>query len=774
MTRNSCATTVVVMALGCGVMPAWAADPASAPASEPVTEVISKKMVTNASPADVQPGTATTPHPELMPRSTVAAGVALKVDNLSPTVASPGKDITVQVNVKALTADRLDTTVRVRAGGALLSRAELDADRDVATLPVVSADTPVTARKDGTQVTVKIPAARLSFPASYGVLPLVVEASRQGQTSTLATFLPFERTKEYEPISLAVAIPLTADPDPEMVSPDPGTRERAWERAVKDGSRIDRILKGTNDADVTYAVDPALTGALPKDPGKDNSKNGTEAPPSGAATSSTSSPNGSSPSPSPSPGSPAGSGPRAGLAERLSSLATTHPLWELPSGDPDLAALLGSGVSKEHLASVLRSDRRLADRVSPDSTPVAWPTSSLTQQQFGELKSGYGPDRPASLLLPSGATAPGSAAGPAGPAAPAAAADAARRLSDGTAVLAYDETLSKLLANSSAPDRVGLVQRFLAETMTLLQQSPGKARRLLAVAPRSLNPQPSTLNSMLSIARSTPWLRSISTGSLLTTARSPEATVTQLPTGQVPSGAIDAGGSPLDPSRLGAMEHDVDRLQGFSSALAGPTSTTAPAAQPTANTRPVDPSAVSQDLWSLLSVRWRGRAGQWEEARRLLDGRVSSLIEGVSVIPSQVNFFADSGMIQVTVVNKLSIDVHDLQLRLVPPGRSPRLRVPESAQPVSVAAGSRATVRIPAESVAAGTVVIATELTTPDGTRLGVPDTTLSVHVQPTNGWLILGLGGATGVIFLVGLLRTIRHNRPRVSAEDLKEIDLE
>jgi len=48
------------------------------------------------------------------------------------------------------------------------------------------------------------------------------------------------------------------------------------------------------------------------------------------------------------------------------------------------------------------------------------------------------------------------------------------------------------------------------------------------------------------------------------------------------------------------------------------------------------------------------------------------------------------------------------------------------------------------------------------------------VEVQPNTGRLVVGIGGAAAVVFLVGLFRTIRRNRPRVTAEDLKEIDLE
>ena len=148
--------------------------------------------------------------------------------------------------------------------------------------------------------------------------------------------------------------------------------------------------------------------------------------------------------------------------------------------------------------------------------------------------------------------------------------------------------------------------------------------------------------------------------------------------------------------------------------------------------------------------------------------------QGVSVVDKQVNFFAESGIIQVTVVNNLDVDVHDVELRLVPQGRMPRLRLPSTPYVLSIAARSRTTVKVPVEALAAGPTVVSAQVVSPDGTRLGAQDATLTLEVQPSTGRLVIGIGGAAGVIFLVGLLRTIRRNRPRVSAEDLKEIDLE
>ena len=127
----------------------------------------------------------------------------------------------------------------------------------------------------------------------------------------------------------------------------------------------------------------------------------------------------------------------------------------------------------------------------------------------------------------------------------------------------------------------------------------------------------------------------------------------------------------------------------------------------------------------------------------------------------------------VTVVNRLDVDVRNVRVVFEPEGRPPRLRVVAEPAPLTIRAGSRTTVRVQVEAIAAGVVPVSTHLATPANTRLG-SDATVRVRVQPTNGWLMLGLGGLAGVVFIAGLFRALRVGRPRVPTEDLKEIDHE
>ncbi|MFM9587448.1 hypothetical protein, partial [Streptomyces caniscabiei] len=71
--------------------------------------------------------------------------------------------------------------------------------------------------------------------------------------------------KEYEPLSVAIAVPLTLDADPDLVDGEGADYQAAWDKALGPGSRIDRILTATTDETVTWAIDPALVG-LPAQP----------------------------------------------------------------------------------------------------------------------------------------------------------------------------------------------------------------------------------------------------------------------------------------------------------------------------------------------------------------------------------------------------------------------------------------------------------------------------------------------------------------------------
>lgn len=691
------------------------------------------------------------PYPELLPRTTGDAPLVLALTRITPTIATPGSPVTVEVTVTNTGLDAARPSLHARVGEPLVNRADLDAPLDVARTTVVSDAPPPPTLAPGASAALRLTIApeRLRTDAPYGVLPLLVRAQDGERSAVTRTYLPYLQRKEYEPLSLAIAMPVTGGPDPALTAPDAAAAEAAWARATAPGARLDRLLTGAAGAAVTLAVDPTVLG--PAAPGADPTA--PTARPTASGTTPPTTP--SRPSTTATPTRPAGatSPAREALTTRLATLARTHPLWALPTADPDLAELLGRDAAESLLARAVAPDDRVATALSPVSLRrVAWPAGALTPDQVRRLDTAYGEHWSGPLVLPLAASQEPGWTG-----------DAARRFGDGPSVVAYDETLSRLLANTAgtpAGDGPGLTQRFLAETMTVLKEYPGRTRRLLIVAPRDIDPDPGTLAGLLGTAASTPWLRATSTEELVGAAQEPDAAAAVAPTdaGSRPA-PFPTGSSPLDAESIDDVEEDLARLDGLAPILPDGSAT---------------PGAARRATLALLATGWRGHVAAWGDARTAARRRVETLLTGVSVVDKQVNFFAESGIIQVTVVNNLDVDVHDVELRLVPQGRMPRLRLPSTPYVLSIAARSRTTVKVPVEALAAGPTVVSAQVVSPDGTRLGAQDATLTLEVQPSTGRLVIGIGGAAGVIFLVGLLRTIRRNRPRVSAEDLKEIDLE
>ena len=66
----------------------------------------------------------------------------------------------------------------------------------------------------------------------------------------------------------------------------------------------------------------------------------------------------------------------------------------------------------------------------------------------------------------------------------------------------------------------------------------------------------------------------------------------------------------------------------------------------------------------LMATSWRSHRGGWAVVRTGLQGASST--SGIEVSPREINFLADSGRVQITVVNNLAVDVHDVSLTLVP------------------------------------------------------------------------------------------------------------
>ncbi|MEP6649462.1 MAG: DUF6049 family protein [Lapillicoccus sp.] len=686
-----------------------------------------------------QPGYASVHQAAPAPTAATDTSV-LALGAISPPVAGPGVTVTVTGSVIARTARLEDPTVRVVLGVTPVgSRAAVEAWSTSSSAPgglEVESTRVGRAVNVGTSApfTITIPPGRFQLNRTFGSIPVAIQV-RDTATSTSEvthTFVGWQRSKQYEPIRLAVVAPVTLSPSAALFDTDTTVRTAAWTAELGAGSRINRILDGT-DVDgtagpvpVTWAVDP---GVLPHSGGG---------------------PLGPDPAASARSGS-AGAGPTgpdplvpvvAPLLTRLATGAGRHTLWALPQADPDLAATVVTSPNDPTVAAEVTASAALGQRLGvATATGIAWPVDgSFEATREAGLRKAYASvglqavvGSSSALPVTSGFTG-----------------QAPRRTGSGVTLLAWDDVMSRLSTETTTAAEGALTtQRLVAETAVILAESPGVARTFLMAMPRTLNPDVGALRQVLGTMAQTPWVQFVGTGELLQQA------ATQDPVASTSKGSWAAAGDPqVDAARLSRITEER-RTTGEIASVLGENG-----------------EAFRTQLWTMLdqlpSVRWRASPVE----RNRLDGMVGqaagAATRGISVAPQTTNFLADEGTLQVTVVNELGVTVDGVRLLLNP--TNPRLRIVSQPDPIQVAANSKAVVPVRAEAVAAGLVTVSATLTTEDGTPIGLPGT-ITVRANPP-GYTFYIVGGLIVALILVfGIVRTLRRSRTTAGRSTLPPV---
>lgn len=561
----------------------------------------------------------------------------------------------------------------------------------------------------GATATFSITVPRLAAlgPAAYGAVPLSVQTG----TTSLRTFAGYQQTKQYEPMAVSWAVPLTLDPDPSLFGGRGASRETAWTQALEDGSRVNRILEATEDTSVTWAIDPTLTPSLLPQ-GVDIGDGSTQGDQETAI--------------------------RAATESRIISSAPRHTPWVLPDTDADLAAVAGAATGESLMRTFVERSRTVAEQLGGRSD-VVWPADGgYTTTRDTALRRVF--RVPAMAGQVTSAASLNAARSPNTP-------GSAQRSTTGLPLLAYDDALSTLLARTaSTREAVLSTQQFVADSVALLNELPGTAgRSVFVAAPRSFNPDPVAAANFFAAANSIPWLQPTTTDAALARARR-AATTTAAPVTR--SATPPTGGRPvLTSARIRELEQTVRTVRGVAQIR--------------------DDGDEFLRTWTraaeqLASTRWRAAPTAWNT----LSGRVSEAAKqtttAVKVSASTINFLADSGRLQITVTNDLAVPVENVKLTVE--ASNPRLRIDSQPPILRIGPRSRATVNVSVTALAAGSVPLRTTLTTPDGTVIG-QGADVQVRVTPTGNWVYWGLGGAAGLILLLGIVRTVRR-RPGARAE--------
>lgn len=562
------------------------------------------------------------------------------------------------------------------------------------------------------RLTVSAPATASDVP--FAALPMAINAG----DATLTTFITVNRRVEYEPLQLAVLAPVTLEPDAALVAPYGPQRLAAWRTQLSTTSRAQRLLDATRDLPVTLAIDPTLLTP----PADIPQVRPTDAA-AGAAwdritaeqrTETTL---------------------RRAAETQLRARLAGQPTVILPQADADLGALLANPELSPRIAPALQVAQGVAATLPDATAQILWPADGrLGSERITALTEASGSLRPRAVIGAGSALGAGTV-------------EAAHPGPAGIAALAYDERLSNSLLDLEA-DPVGarMTQRLLADSLALLGEFPGRQRSVLIAAPRTLNPRASALESSLRALLEAPWVRPVQVSEVIAGAAGGSvipavapATLPRIPgIPRDPSVAREA----LTPSRNTALKAALDAL--------------APVAEVRAD------GAANWAFWTEVSAH--AASSRWRADRSLLLPVIASARTAgaqartaIAVVPDRINFFADSGQLQVTITNDLDVAVEEVQVVLT--SLVPSFRLTGTPEPVTIGARSRATVRVPATALAAGSVPIRVRLFSPGEQHIGV-DNTVQVRAYPTGSWFYWLLAGVALLLFAAGLWRGRRRRR--------------
>ncbi len=629
----------------------------------------------------------------------------LTVLSVVPVVAGPGVPVTISGTLTARARALTQPTVRAVLGRpAIVSREDVRAwaaDTGSASgKEVASATAGPLAPGQSTPFTLTIPDGSLTLARAWGVIPLALEVSDADPSNAEVrrTFLGWQRTKQYQPIALALVAPVTLSPSPSLFDPDSATRTAAWRDELGAGGRIDRIISGTDSAGVpvTWAIDPAILG------------------PPASATSV--------------PGADPLSALRAPVAARLAAASTRHTLWALPYADLDLAATVGTSSTDPMVVGLARRSGELERSLGvPVQSGVAWPADGGLQPPREQgLAAAFGRGNLSAALVSSSAL----------PAQSGFTGAADRKSPNGLPLLAWDDELSELtLQTESAATAAMMTQQFIAESATLLAQSPGISRTFVVAMPRVIDPEAASMTRFLQALAATPWIRFVSTDEVQALAASRDPVSETTGGGWKLAGPAQIDAAALD--QVAAERETIDRVAAL-----------------------FPDGAAYRAGWNdtldqLGSVRWRQDPSGFGTVSRWVAAAGGEATSGIRVNAQTTNFLADEGILQVTVVNDLATPVEGLRLVLVP--TNPRMRIVSQPDPVRIEKQSRATIQVRAQAVAAGLVPVTATLTTADGTPIGV-GATLTVRANPPGRMFYVISGVVVGLILVIGIVRSLRR----------------
>ncbi|MEE1754354.1 DUF6049 family protein [Streptomyces sp. SP18CS02] len=673
-----------------------------------------------------------------------ARGVDVSLDTLTPSAPVKGDTLTVSGTV---TNEGKETVsqgqVDLRVGPSVSSRGAIEA---------VSKRGAFTQDGDGTPVggtyTFKIPRLAaggsqdfsLAVPVDKlgldeeGVYQLGVSLSGRtpGDTSDRVlgierTFLPWQPDAAEKKTQFTYLWPLISSPhmSAQTGSDDqqtPVLDNEALAAELAPGGRLEQLVSLGAELPVTWVIDPDLLATVDAMTRSYQVKDGTATV----------------------------AGKNQAVAKQwlsaLDKAVQGHKIVALPYGDPDLASLAHRGKDVSGSLSHLQPATEVAEttvetilHVKP-SVDFAWPVEGALDPSIVDVATSAGADK---VIARSDSLHDDLSYSP----------TAARPIGGGTTAVVSDAFLSKAFAGdmTHAGDSTLAVQRFLAHTLTVTQQQPGKQRSIV-VAPQRM-PTVSQAQTMAGALRGLAAQRWTQPSDLVAAAAAkpdPRATTRVPSTARYPQ---QLRRQELPVQAFQEMKTTQDTLDNFKVIL-------------TAAYRVVTPfgNAINREM----STSWRGHPEPAQVYRAGVFQYLKSLTAEVQLIDkSDLTLSGRSATIPVTVQNRLLQGVDHLVLRLTST-KPTRLKLNGDSvvaqQPVRIDGGHSQSVKFTASANANGPVPMTAQLYTEDGKPYGKP-MSFTVKVSEITPTVMLVIAGGVLLLVLAGI-RMYTH-RKRAAARD-------
>jgi len=554
----------------------------------------------------------------VLPFATSTTGLELTLTKVAPAATGPDDELVVTGSVRNLS----NTTVK-NARISLWLRPEVLADREAIDtwlsdgaltradhqIPVFAVLKSLASGATGSfRLEVAPGQTGLSSSSGFGPRAIALQARVGGRrVASLRSTMVWAPTDITTPTRLSVMVPITS------LTPSThageATAEVASELAV--GGRLQRVVAAAHDAGMAWAIDPAILTAAQRlsTGGVDRTPDDADlADPDGSSQPST------SVTAAPSSGVDGSAqiddtAARTAASEWLNLFKTESRdrLFGLPYADPDLTSVLGTGKGIPLIQDSDELGRKAITEVlgRPVDTTLAWPadgrTNAATTRSLVRLKrkTVVLADRSQRLkpeldYTPTGRSTVHSSVGP-------------------LTGLLYDEQLSALIS-SPATLTPAATQTMLAQLAAITMEQPGNGRHLLAVTPRTWNPEPAAVQTMMNALGSAPWISLRGVSELQKASGPPRA---------APVYGQTAAKAQLPPSSISLAQVLDKGLTTFAPILV--------------DQAPVRP--MRERVASMLSVAWRPDRDQLVAARGDFAADVNPLVDGVKLGTSKSYLF---------------------------------------------------------------------------------------------------------------------------------------